>query len=192
MNFNFQFFHLTFQIVILSRPLFDWIYSNPSLLVGNLFADPAKVIGLFLGVDRSEILPEHRTTLLTFQNWFATMDITSEDSDSGSKVSGSNVSGSNVSGSNVSGSNVNGSSNGYETSFPVKTVKSRSNENNPENNGSGVENGSGIENGSDTKVTFSLKLHRSALEILQVSRNRFLNQMLHLSLILKLIIFWTS
>ncbi len=140
--------------------MLGWIYSNPSLLVGNLFADPAKVIGLFLGVDRSEILPEHRTTLLTFQNWFTTMDITSEESDSGSRVS-------NVSGSNVAGSNVNGSSNGYETSFPVKTVKSESNENDQENDGSG------IENGSDAKVTFSLKLHRSALEILQVSRKKF-------------------
>ena len=72
-------FVFIFQIVILSRPFLQWIYAHPSLVVGNLLADPNKVIGLFLGIDKSEILPEHRSPLLTFSDWFSTMNVTSEE-----------------------------------------------------------------------------------------------------------------
>lgn len=66
----------SFQIVILSRPFLDWVFRYPSLVIGNLFKNPSRVIGLLLGVDGSNILSEHKSTLVTFQNWFQVIKIT--------------------------------------------------------------------------------------------------------------------
>ena len=60
--------------MILSQAFLDWIVSNSSLVVGNLLTNSSKVIGLFLGIDRSEILAEHQSPLLTFSTWYSTME----------------------------------------------------------------------------------------------------------------------
>ena len=62
-------FHARTQIVILSQSLLDWIYSHPGLIIGNLFKDGSKVIGLMLGITKDHVKAEHRSELLTFGVW---------------------------------------------------------------------------------------------------------------------------
>ena len=61
-------FHAHVQIVILSPNFLKWIFDHPSLVFGNLL-NPEKVLGLLLGVTPSDILPEHRSSLILFSSW---------------------------------------------------------------------------------------------------------------------------
>ena len=80
--------------MILSRPFLDWVVRHPALVIGNLFKNPTKVIGLLLGVDESEILPEHKSVLLTSDDWFEMLKVTDEKSVNGLAVAPSSPNGS--------------------------------------------------------------------------------------------------
>ena len=62
-------FHAKSQIVILSQSFLDWIYHHPGLIIGNLFKDGSKVIGLMLGIIKDHVKMEHRSELVTFGIW---------------------------------------------------------------------------------------------------------------------------
>ncbi len=76
-----QVFHASAQIVIVGQSFLDWVYSHPGLLVGNLFSDPTKVIGLLLGITADAIKSEHRAELLTFAVWKHIYPIKSNDTE---------------------------------------------------------------------------------------------------------------
>ena len=80
--------------MILSRPFLDWLIRHPALVVGNLFKNPTKVIGLLLGVAESEILPEHKSVLVTSEEWVAMLNVTDQKSVNGSAVGPSYLNGS--------------------------------------------------------------------------------------------------
>jgi hypothetical protein len=76
-----QTFHAKSQIVIVSLAFLEWVYSHPGLMIGNLFKDSTKVIGLLLGVTKDHVRPEHQAELLTFACWKHVLTIKAEDNE---------------------------------------------------------------------------------------------------------------
>ena len=60
--------HAACQVVVVDETLLNWIYGNPSMMLGHLFR-PERTLGLLLGVRASDVKPEHRAALLTFSEW---------------------------------------------------------------------------------------------------------------------------
>ena len=85
-------YHAKCHLVIVGYHFLDWVYRNPSLIVGTLFGDvnsnlwesnsdiTGSTIGLLLGVTAKDVKAEHRAALLTFQQWNL-MDIEEETSE---------------------------------------------------------------------------------------------------------------
>ena len=75
-------YHARCHLIIIGSSLLDWVYKNPSLIVGNLFGvvnissndsnittGTCNTIGLLLGVTPKDVKTEHRAALITFPQW---------------------------------------------------------------------------------------------------------------------------
>ena len=63
-----EMFNARLQLVIVSPLFLQWIYKNPAQLVGRLLQQD-RVIALLLGVREEQVLPEHRSSLISFPQW---------------------------------------------------------------------------------------------------------------------------
>ena len=82
-------YHAKCHLVIVGYQFLEWVYRNPSLIIGTLFGNinigpnesnpniSTSTIGLLLGVTAKDVKTEHRAALLTFPQWNV-MDIEEE------------------------------------------------------------------------------------------------------------------
>ena len=63
-----EMFNARLQLVIVSPLFLQWVYSHPAQLVGRLVQQD-RVIALLLGVREEQVLPEHRSSLISFPQW---------------------------------------------------------------------------------------------------------------------------